>query len=200
MLSNMVIFGFLLCCPFFLMFIEHGQAVVVTDADPSEYPYVFGVVRTPVKNGTVLGSQFTYFKVCNKFRGAKYPLRESDFNNLTTAVPDAQLIFFDKTSSVLKKVTAPVMNKTACAAATNPDAAKIAGLCVDSSGLTDLCPVLFYDTEELAFTWIPMVAIGSQLQGIYLSDSGCKTALWEFFDIAPFRQNLTSEIPEVEIF
>ncbi|XP_065350155.1 uncharacterized protein LOC135946050 isoform X2 [Cloeon dipterum] len=238
----MVAISFLLCCPFlFIAVVEQGQAVVVTDADPSEYPYAvrfhlfqpgfpfditypgmvvsskfvlltfasaivssynftitdqFGVARTPVKNGSIVSGRFTYFKVCNKFRGAKYPLRESDFNNLTTAIPDAQIIFYNATSTVLRKVTVPVMNKTACATATNSSSATMTDMCVDSSGFTDLCPV-FYNADSASF-WYSLLAIGGQVQG-YSLNFACTVSYWEFGNLAVIRQNLTSEIPVVDI-
>ncbi|XP_065350154.1 uncharacterized protein LOC135946050 isoform X1 [Cloeon dipterum] len=241
----MVAISFLLCCPFlFIAVVEQGQAVVVTDADPSEYPYAvrfhlfqpgfpfditypgmvvsskfvlltfasaivssynftitdqFGVARTPVKNGSIVSGRFTYFKVCNKFRGAKYPLRESDFNNLTTAIPDAQIIFYNATSTVLRKVTVPVMNKTACATATNSSSATMTDMCVDSSGFTDLCPVFFLNGPDHSFGWNPVLAIGGQVQGLPFG-FGCDQSYWKCTDIALFLQNLTSEIPVVDIF
>ncbi|XP_065351938.1 uncharacterized protein LOC135947203 [Cloeon dipterum] len=248
LMSNMVIvFGFLLCCPFFLMLVEQGQAVVITDAMPSEYPYVvrfyllipiahteittpglvvsskfvltfvstavfgfsnftmtdqFGVVRTPVKNGTILKGAATYFKVCRKFGGAKYSLRESDFNNLTTAVPDAQLIFFNKTSPVLRKMTIPVMNKTACATAKGVNPSTNSYICMDTSGFTDLCSIFIFNgtiTMDYITGWSPLLAIGGQVQGLP-SDKGCNdTTYWSSGNLAVLRQNLTAELPVVDI-
>ncbi|XP_065338168.1 uncharacterized protein LOC135938455 [Cloeon dipterum] len=83
----------------------------------------FGVIRSPAKIESILDDQFIHFKFCNKFREAKYPLRESDFPNLTDAISDAHLLFFNITSTVLRKVTVPVMSKTDCAIATNSDVA-----------------------------------------------------------------------------
>ncbi|CAB3374707.1 Hypothetical predicted protein [Cloeon dipterum] len=242
------VFGFFLfCCPFFLMFVEQSQAaVVVTDANPSEYPYVVklyaissdstlevtvpgmmvsskfvlvslsesvfsdfnltitdqsGVVRLPVSNGSIVNDQYTYFKVCNKFRGAKYPLRESDFNNLTTAIPNAQLLFFYVTSPVLRKVTVPVMNKTACADARgSSDPTNVnAYMCMDNSGLTDFCPVFVNETQTYTSAWYPMLAIGGQVQGFPSIVEGCNLPFWIADNIAVFRQNLTAEIPVVDI-
>ncbi|XP_065348149.1 uncharacterized protein LOC135944870 [Cloeon dipterum] len=247
MLSKIVVVGVVLCCSFFLMVVVQGQAVV-TDADPSEYPYLvrihvfypgvplditlpgmvvsskfvlttiptsflssynftmtdqFGEVRPHVKIGPILDGRFTYSKVCNKFRGAKYPLRESDFKNVTDAIPDAQLLSFNITSPVLRKVTVPVMSNTDCATATASDAANITNMCVDVSGFTDLCQVFSYKSIAYESAWGPMLAIGGQVQGLPSSNSGedsCNGSYWQFANLAVYRQNLTTEIPEVDIF
>ncbi|CAB3360415.1 Hypothetical predicted protein [Cloeon dipterum] len=124
-----------------------------------------GVVRTPVKIKLIVSSKFTYVKFCNTFRGAKYPMTASVFNDLSTNA-SATLIWFNGTSPVLRKFAAIAYDSETCALiGTTGDTSK--QICMKQDETPGLCKLFLDDPMFPTYNWHSMFAINNgQVQGV----------------------------------
>ncbi|CAB3360417.1 Hypothetical predicted protein [Cloeon dipterum] len=161
-----------------------------------------GVVRTPVKIKLIVSSKFTYVKFCNTFRGAKYPMTASVFNDLSTNA-SATLIWFNGTSPVLRKVAAIAHDSTTCDSLLmfNYASKKI---CMKQDDTPGICKLLIDDILNPTYNWHPVFAINNgQVQGVSIyrscSSNGDMNGPFHFDNIHFYRNDIINAIPSVSI-
>ncbi|XP_065350686.1 uncharacterized protein LOC135946404 [Cloeon dipterum] len=158
-----------------------------------------GKVRAPIKIMGIYYNTFVYIKFCDNFRGTKFPLTASSFNDLSANV-SATLIFFNGTSHVLKKVAATAFDSETCENLESNGGYK---LCMKKDDTPGLCKIFFDSASNPTYKWIPMLAIDGQVQGAFLSfscaDNGDMSDKWLFRNIDSYRQELIQTIPIVDI-
>ncbi|CAB3384943.1 Hypothetical predicted protein [Cloeon dipterum] len=198
--------------------------IIMTYADPSEYPYVVkvnrmdensrnhtgmflavsrnylfsttliagtqkenmiltdqqGNVRTPFSLTTV-ASSFVYVKVCKKLApGKKFSMSETSFNNLSTTVSNATVLFYNdpgySDDHILKKIEqSTIMSVENCTATYGAEnAEKFA--CLEKDAALGFCGYFtdyFQNTNPPAFRRYAALAVDGQVIA-FESDSGCE--------------------------
>ncbi|XP_065342168.1 uncharacterized protein LOC135940942 [Cloeon dipterum] len=158
-----------------------------------------GVVH-PVFSSTPIGvSPFMFFKSCLIFNGPMFSLKAASFNNLSATINDAEVIYFTKDSTVLKKIPVVIMNQTACETETDETTAR-EQLCVEPNNTPDVCYNFFNTTLKL--DQHPMVGIKGQVHGSrYVL--GCQDSSWvnvgKWYRFDAAIKDITDIIPVVDL-
>ncbi|XP_065347377.1 uncharacterized protein LOC135944400 [Cloeon dipterum] len=177
------------------------KAYVQGDVSKMKIIDQLGVVRTPIKIEKIVSDNFAYVKFCKIFKGAKYPMTASLFNNLSSKV-SASLIFFNGTSHVLKKVAAMAFDNVTCASNEGiDDATKI--ICMARDTTVGFCNMLTDSAVSPTYMWNSMLAINGQVQGanfnLRCGTNGGMIGVFLFKNIDYYRSDILNELPSVDI-
>ncbi|XP_065346617.1 uncharacterized protein LOC135943878 [Cloeon dipterum] len=162
-----------------------------------------GVFRTPFKIQQIVSALFTYVKFCRIFRGTKFPMTASLFNDLSTNV-SATVIFFNNTSPVPRKVAAIAYDSVTCDTAEKfGDTTK--KICMKKDDTVGFCTI-FTDSSSgptTTYQWYLMLAINGQVQGvnanIWCNANGDMGGHFLFDNINSYRSDIINAIPSVDI-
>ncbi|XP_065341506.1 uncharacterized protein LOC135940513 [Cloeon dipterum] len=160
-----------------------------------------GKVRSVFKVTPILDGVFTYtyLKVCDKFNGRTYPMTASSYNDLSSDVPNSEMLFYYNNSHVLQKVPATVMSTANCTISSGGSINET-GICVYQDTTPGFCSFLSNSSDIMRW---PLLSINGQPQG-FLEYYGCDATMtvtddFDFNNIGYYRSDIIDVIPLVTI-